>query len=217
MTCDDAIDRSAKPTATLDAERRRSKFRAETLETFLLYLFTYEVPIEKVRGLLDKVETQALRGFPDLRHSGWRAEAGLDLMERLRRLEASTLSKGPFPGLRITTAVHEANESRIRAEEQAGAGERQTTGGGGTAGSLSTEEQIEVGLLKERLLQFSSCVASLSGDTRWIEPRGLLAFVGASDRIEVRRLVEEAWTTLGALEDLVRLLKEELLGKEPTE
>lgn len=208
MTSENAIDRAERPTADLAVEKLRSKFRGETLETFLLYLFTYEVPIEKVRGLLDKVETQALRGFPDLRHSGWRAEAGLDLMERLRRLEASTLSKGAFPGLRITAEVHEANLSRIRAEEQAAL----------ESPSPPVEEPLEVDLLKRRLLEFSACVAALRGDACWIESRGgTLDFATASERTEVRLLVEEAWTTLGALEALVRLLKEELVGKESTE
>ncbi len=64
-----------------------------TFETFLLYLITYEMPVEKVRTFLERIETQSLRGFPDLAKSAWRADACLELLERLLRIEDSTVAK----------------------------------------------------------------------------------------------------------------------------
>ena len=74
-------------------ERIRTRFRGQVLDTFLLYLFTYEMPIERVRGLLDKVETQALRGFPDLSHASWRAEAAEELRDRWLLIENSMAAR----------------------------------------------------------------------------------------------------------------------------
>lgn len=75
---------------TIRIELKRAEFRQKTLETFLLYLFTYEMPLDRTRTLLDKVEGQALRGFPDLEKSGLRQQFCLELTERLRRVEDSS-------------------------------------------------------------------------------------------------------------------------------
>lgn len=93
MTCPNASDPSEKCSRALDAERRRSEFRLRAFETLLLYLITYEMPVEKVRTFLERIETQALRGFPDLAKAGWRADACLELLERLLRVEDSTVAK----------------------------------------------------------------------------------------------------------------------------
>ena len=77
----------------LVVERLRTRFRGQVLDTFLLYLFTYEMPIDRCRLLLEKVESQALRGFPDLAHASWRAEAAEELRDRLVLVENSAMKK----------------------------------------------------------------------------------------------------------------------------
>lgn len=93
MTCPNATDPAEKANRALDAEKRRSEFRMRAFETLLLYLITYEMPVEKVRTFLERIETQALRGFPDLLKAGWRADATFELLERLRRVEGSTVAR----------------------------------------------------------------------------------------------------------------------------
>ena len=77
----------------LVGQELRTKFRGQLLDTFLLYLFTYKMPVDEVRILLDKVETQALRGFPDLAHASWRAEAAEELRDRWLLIENSLVKK----------------------------------------------------------------------------------------------------------------------------
>lgn len=81
---------------TVRIELKRAELRQKTLETFLLYLFTYEMPLDRVRTLLDKVEGQALRGFPDLEKSGLRRSLCSELTERLRFVEASIVTGEPI-------------------------------------------------------------------------------------------------------------------------
>ncbi len=95
----------------LSRERQRSEFRGKVLETFLLYLFTYQLPIDSVRQFLDKVETQSLRGFPDLSHAGWRAQAAGELLERLWRLEASTIEQRVGRSVIVGQLIEEKKES----------------------------------------------------------------------------------------------------------
>lgn len=75
----------------LSRERARAEFRAWVLESFLLYLFTYELPIDRVRTLVDKVTTDALAEFRVLECSGPRREICRELCERLLLVEASTV------------------------------------------------------------------------------------------------------------------------------
>ena len=93
MSCWNAIDPSEKANQALAVERLRTRFRGQVLDTFLLYLFTYEMPIDRCRSLLDKVATQALLGFPDLAHASWRADAAGELLERLLGIENSMAKK----------------------------------------------------------------------------------------------------------------------------
>ena len=94
----------------LALERRRSEFRQQTLETFLLYLFTYEMPIDKVRTLVDKVVADALTNeFSVLRKAGCRREMCRELLERLSRVENSSVGKAVLvPGLDTIDAETES-------------------------------------------------------------------------------------------------------------
>ena len=93
MTCNNAIDWSDRRSAALDELGRRANFRSEVLQTFLLYLFTYEMPIDKVRMLLGKVETDALAEFRPLRHADERKSFCTELLDRLQRIEDSTVRR----------------------------------------------------------------------------------------------------------------------------
>jgi hypothetical protein len=93
MTCNNAVDWSARPTRALDDMTVRVNFRWESLQSFLLYLFTYEMPLDKVRALVGKIETDALAEFVHLRHAGERQTICLELLERLGRIEESTVKR----------------------------------------------------------------------------------------------------------------------------
>jgi hypothetical protein len=95
MTCNNAIDWSARPSSALDAMTLRCNYRRDVLESLLLYLFTYELPIDKVRAVLGKVENDALAEFYPLKHAGERREFCRELLERLFRVEESTVAKLP--------------------------------------------------------------------------------------------------------------------------
>ncbi len=73
----------------LARERHRSELRQKALETFVLYLFTYEMPIDRVRTLVDKVVTDSLGEFRILEKSGARREFVRELLERLSLVEDS--------------------------------------------------------------------------------------------------------------------------------
>lgn len=82
-------------TRALDEDREvtRQEFFYLSLQTFLLYLYTYEMPIDRVRLLLDKVESQALRDFPDLLSAGVRAHIARDACLRLVEIESAKAVK----------------------------------------------------------------------------------------------------------------------------
>lgn len=110
----------AEALGRLSRERTRSEFRAHVLESLVLYLFTYESTIEKVRLLLEKVETQALRNFPDLHQAGWRWDAARDLFARLQRIEDSSVAMEErlAPVLAEQRARLELEEAEQRSLEQ---------------------------------------------------------------------------------------------------
>lgn len=71
----------------------RSGLRYEALREMVMVLCTYEMPIDRVRLLIDKVSDQMLAGFPDLQRAGPRAELATELLERFVKIEDAIAAK----------------------------------------------------------------------------------------------------------------------------
>lgn len=77
----------------LDEARWKADFRRQTLKTFLVYLFIYEMPLDRLRLFLERVEDVSMNDFASSSLLGTRSSLGSELLERLERIEVGRLRR----------------------------------------------------------------------------------------------------------------------------